>query len=78
MKTYPMLIGGETVLSSQSIDVVNPATGQTIARVPEADASAVQSALEAAEEGFKGPSARSSFCVMPICWRKTANTWWIC
>jgi len=57
MKTYPNLIGGKTVLSSQSIDVTNPATGEVIGQVPEADDAIIQSALEAADAGFNVWSA---------------------
>ena len=53
MKTYPMLIGGKPVLSKQSIEVINPATGHVIGHVPDADAALIQSALEAAKRGFK-------------------------
>ncbi len=59
IKTYPMLIDGKTVLSKGAIDVVNPATGQKIGQVPEVDAAAIQSALGAAEKGFKIWSANT-------------------
>lgn len=58
-KTYPMLINGRSVTTNGSIDIVNPATSQVIGQVPEADASTIQSALEAAEQGFKVWSAKT-------------------
>ena len=58
-KTYPMLINGQSVTTDGSIDIVNPATSQIIGQVPEVDASTIQSALEAAEQGFKVWSAKT-------------------
>jgi len=52
-KTYPMFINGEFITSSHTIDVRNPATGEVISNVPEADPVAIQSALSAARKGFK-------------------------
>lgn len=57
MKIYPMLINGQSLTTSATIEVVNPATGQVIGQVPQADANAIQSALAAAEKGFKVWSA---------------------
>lgn len=59
MKTYPMLIGGQTVETEKTIEVINPATGQPIGLVPEADAAAIQSALVSAKQGFEAWSANT-------------------
>lgn len=62
MKTYEMLIGGEWVQakSRATRDVIDPATGQVIAKVPEAGVADVVAAIDAAREAFDhGP------------WRKT-------
>jgi len=50
----PMLIGGSLVgsASGQTMDAVNPATGEVVARVPAGDAEDVQVAYEAAEAAF--------------------------
>jgi acyl-CoA reductase-like NAD-dependent aldehyde dehydrogenase len=58
-KTYPMLINGKTVLTEKLMEVVNPSTGQVIATVPEVDSSAIQTALKAADAGFKVWSAKT-------------------
>ncbi|MCK5175363.1 MAG: aldehyde dehydrogenase, partial [Planctomycetes bacterium] len=58
-KTYPMLINGQSVTTNDSIDIVNPATGKVIGQVPEVDTSAIQSALKAAEHGFKVWSSKT-------------------
>lgn len=52
-KMYPMLVDGRPVQSKKSIEVVSPATGKVIGRVPEADHAAIQQSLKAAEQGFK-------------------------
>lgn len=53
VKIYPMLINGQTVTTDVVIDVVNPSTGQTVGQVAESTEATMQSALEAAEQGFK-------------------------
>lgn len=58
-KTYPMLINGQTVVTKKLMEVVNPANGQVIATVPEVDSLAIQSALKAADAGFKVWSAKT-------------------
>jgi acyl-CoA reductase-like NAD-dependent aldehyde dehydrogenase len=58
-KTYPMLINGQDVLTKKLMEVVNPSTGQVIATVPEVDLPAIQSALKAADAGFKIWSAKT-------------------
>lgn len=59
MKNYPMLIGGEKVVTSNSIDVVNPATGQVIGTVSQADSASIQTVLGAAKTGFETWSSMS-------------------
>lgn len=48
-----MLINGQPVRSKKSIEVINPATGKVIGQVPEADNTAIQRALQGAQQGFK-------------------------
>jgi betaine-aldehyde dehydrogenase len=57
-----MLIGGEQVdaLDSQTFEVINPATGQVIARVPLAGKADVDRAVEAARKAFEGPYSKWS------------------
>ena len=58
MKThYPMLIDGNEYQTKKSTDVINPATGETIGQVYEADSEIIQSILGAAERGFATWSA---------------------
>ncbi|MDB4473400.1 aldehyde dehydrogenase family protein [Opitutaceae bacterium] len=53
MKThYPMLIDGNERQTKKSTDVINPATGECIGQVHEADSEIIQSSLAAAERGF--------------------------
>ncbi|MGA2935361.1 MAG: aldehyde dehydrogenase family protein [Methanomicrobiales archaeon] len=56
-----MRIGGEEAGSSSGawIDVINPSTGEVLDRVPAGGAEDVEAAVGAAEEAFKGWSARS-------------------
>jgi len=54
MKSYQMLIDGEWVAagSGKSFDVVNPATGEVMAKCPEAGAADVDRAVKAARRAF--------------------------
>ena len=54
MKTYPMLVDGAFVAadSGRTFAVMNPATGEVMARVPEADAADVDKAVGAARRAF--------------------------
>ncbi len=54
---WAMLIDGEAVLSPQQRPVVNPATGDTIASVPEATAEQIDAAIAAARRAQPGWSA---------------------
>src|SRR5262245_36161420 len=56
MQTYQMLIGGEWTGagSGKTFDVMNPATGQPMARVPDAGAGDVDRAVKAARAAFDG------------------------
>lgn len=58
MTDYPdlhMIIAGEQVKGGdrRSFDVVNPATGETLAELPLADTADLDRALDAAEQGFR-------------------------
>lgn len=53
MKTpYPMLIDGNEHQTKKSSDVINPATGESIGQVYEADSETIQFVLTSAERGF--------------------------
>jgi betaine-aldehyde dehydrogenase len=56
MQTYSMLIDGDWVAaaSGQGFDVMNPATGQPMAKVPQAGAADVDRAVKAARRAFDG------------------------
>jgi acyl-CoA reductase-like NAD-dependent aldehyde dehydrogenase len=55
-RVLPMRIGGRSVLAQDggTLDVVNPATGRRIARVPDATAADVEAAYQAANAAFPG------------------------
>ncbi len=55
-----LYIGGEWVESAagQSFEVRNPATGEVLARVPEAGTADIDAAVQAAREAFDGPWSR--------------------
>src|SRR5262245_35142515 len=58
MKTHQLYINGEFVTpnASATIDVIDPATGDVIARTPEANANDVDRAVRAARAAFEaGP-----------------------
>ena len=56
MQTYAMLIDGEAVqaASGRTFDVMNPATGEVMAKVPDAQAADVDRAVKAARQAFDG------------------------
>jgi betaine-aldehyde dehydrogenase len=56
MKTYQMLVGGEWVsaASGKTFDVMNPATDEVAAKVPEAGPADVDKAVKAARAAFEG------------------------
>src|SRR5690349_343463 len=62
MKNYQMYIGGEFTAGSttKAMDVVNPATGEVFAQVPEANRQDMQRAIAAAREAFDKGDWRSS------------------
>ena len=53
-EVIPMLIGGRKILASDggTIDVLNPATGQAISKVPAATAEDIETAYQAAAAAF--------------------------
>ena len=55
VQTYQQFIGGEWVDSAggQTLDVVNPATDEVVARVPASDVEDVDRAVRAAQQGFE-------------------------
>src|SRR5215470_5662453 len=54
MREHKMWIGGKWVAAKQTRDIINPATGQVLAKVPEASADDVRSAIAAARAAFDG------------------------
>ena len=54
---WRMLVDGERLESSETRDVINPATGETIAKVPEAAVAQVDAALAAARKAQPGWAA---------------------
>lgn len=49
---YPMLINGERVETKKFSEVINPATGDVVAKVAEVDSRSIQNVATAAERGF--------------------------
>ena len=54
MKTYPLYLNGEFVVSDPAWDVVNPATGEAFARISTVDRRRVGRALADAHAAFAG------------------------
>jgi succinate-semialdehyde dehydrogenase/glutarate-semialdehyde dehydrogenase len=52
LKLYPMVIGGRKQEAPGTFDVINPATGEAFARVPEIDSAGIEQVLAAAKAGF--------------------------
>ena len=71
MDTFQMLIDGEWLdsQSRQYIDVINPATEEIFARIPQATASETDRALMAAERSFPAWSGLSPFVRAEYLWR---------
>ncbi len=57
-RDYTMTIGGKPVAGSATIDVVNPATGETFAAAPDATSAELDAAVAAARAAFKDWKAR--------------------
>jgi len=56
MKTYPMFINGKAVRGTHFREIVNPASGRVLAKVPNATIGEVEAAICAARDAFdKGP-----------------------
>jgi acyl-CoA reductase-like NAD-dependent aldehyde dehydrogenase len=55
---YQMTIDGAGVTATETIDVVNPATEEVIARVPNCEKSQLDAAVDAATKAFRGWKAR--------------------
>lgn len=58
MKSYKAIIGGEDVDTGAWIEVVNPSTGEALARVAEGGAAEIEAALGAAAEALPAWAAR--------------------
>ncbi|MDB5969173.1 MAG: aldehyde dehydrogenase [Hydrocarboniphaga sp.] len=54
---YSMLIGGRLVQAGATLDVLNPATEEVIAKAPDAGSKELEMAVTAARKAFKGWSA---------------------
>src|SRR5258708_39521761 len=63
MTTLKMVIGGETVDASdgQTFEVINPATGASIATAPQGGKVDVDKAVAAAQAAFEAPKGWSSW-----------------
>src|SRR5688500_15916613 len=63
ISTLRMVIGGETVdaLDGQTFEVVNPATGASIATAPLGGKADVDKAVEAARKAFEDPKGWASW-----------------
>jgi len=53
IQNFKMLINGELTSEKETIDVINPATEQVIARVPQIEPKHIDYALESADKAFK-------------------------
>ena len=59
MEHFKLLIGGRLVEGDSSMDVVNPATEEILAKAPHASKRQVEAAIEAAHAAFPDWAARS-------------------
>ncbi|MBB6253274.1 aldehyde dehydrogenase family protein [Nitrospirillum iridis] len=57
-RDYAMTIAGQPVLSQRGLELVNPATEEVIARVPDADREQLEAAVAAAARAYPAWSAR--------------------
>ena len=71
MDTFSMLIDGSWVESEsrEYVDVINPATEESFARVPRATENEAERALKAAERAFPAWSSLSAFARAEYLWR---------
>jgi len=53
IQNFKMLINGELISEKETIDVINPATEQVIARVPQIEPKHIDYALDSADKAFK-------------------------
>ncbi len=58
-RTFSMLIDGKADAGAASFDVINPATGEVLARCPKADEATVNRAVAAAKAAFPAWAAKS-------------------
>ena len=52
MSEYSMTINGESVVSDQTLGVINPATEEVFARCPDCTPAQLDTAMEAAAQAF--------------------------
>lgn len=57
MTDLRLLINGELVQGASTLDVINPATGQTMTAAPRADQAQLEQAVAAAKTAFRSWSA---------------------
>src|SRR5437868_4672227 len=60
MKSYKMYVNNEFVSAASTRDIINPATGEVLATVPEAGKSDVDKAVAAARAAFDTTNWRES------------------
>jgi acyl-CoA reductase-like NAD-dependent aldehyde dehydrogenase len=58
MRDFKLLIGGKLIDGASTMDVINPATGDVLARCPRADAAQAEQAIGAARVAFPAWSAK--------------------
>ncbi|MGH8231411.1 MAG: aldehyde dehydrogenase family protein, partial [Steroidobacteraceae bacterium] len=63
---YPLVIDGRTVAGATSLEVINPATGRTLARCARADRAQLDAAVAAAKRAFP------AWSTTPITQRRSA------
>ena len=70
MKTYPLFINGEPVepQATAALDVLDPATAEVIARVPDAGAPDVDRAVKAARAAFDDGPWKETTAQAGIVW----------
>jgi acyl-CoA reductase-like NAD-dependent aldehyde dehydrogenase len=68
MTTYPMLINGQMLVGSEALNIINPATGESFAKVARASAEHIDAAVAAAK------AAQPAWAARPLADRQTALT----
>ena len=87
MKTYPVYLKGEPIITETTLPVTNPATGEVFARMCTVDRAAIARAIQDAHAAFaqwrqlpgKGRGellhsiANRTRGSLNVCWRRTAS-----